>query len=59
MNYNSPVNYSLSQIDLASEAVFRVYQASIMGFDKFDLFAKIYFALLNTNDMSMFFFVLL
>ncbi|CAO2830102.1 unnamed protein product [Amaranthus hypochondriacus] len=26
MNYNSPVNYSLSQIDLASEAVFRVYQ---------------------------------
>ncbi|KNA08032.1 hypothetical protein SOVF_166310 [Spinacia oleracea] len=26
MNYNSPVNYSLSQIDLASDAIYRVYQ---------------------------------
>lgn len=26
MNYNSPVNYSFSQIDLASEALFRIYQ---------------------------------
>uniref|UniRef100_A0A7C9DJV1 cysteine--tRNA ligase n=2 Tax=Opuntia streptacantha TaxID=393608 RepID=A0A7C9DJV1_OPUST len=26
MHYNSPVNYSLSQIDIASDAVFRIYQ---------------------------------
>uniref|UniRef100_A0A803MYN1 cysteine--tRNA ligase n=1 Tax=Chenopodium quinoa TaxID=63459 RepID=A0A803MYN1_CHEQI len=28
MNYNSPVNYSLSQLDIASDAVFFVYQAN-------------------------------